>query len=188
MTCERFHKEVGSVTERKPAGMSFETWVDKAIREAEERGAFTGLAGAGKPIPGAGQADDELWWVRAKLRRENLTFVPPSLALRKDVEEIDVLAADQRSEADVGRLVDDLNARIRTAIRIGIAGPAVTFTPLNPEAVVATWRERRTAAETAPTTKSSQAAPQTDGAPQSRPSPRTTPPARRRWFHRPTRS
>ncbi|MEJ7773070.1 MAG: DUF1992 domain-containing protein [Geodermatophilaceae bacterium] len=131
------------MTERKPAGMSFETWVDKAIREAEERGAFTGLAGAGKPIPGAGQADDELWWVRAKLRRENLTFVPPSLALRKDVEEIDDRAAALRSAAEVRRLVDALNARIRTAIRTGISGPPVTMMPLDPDTVVATWRERR---------------------------------------------
>ncbi len=64
------------MTQRKPQGMSFETWVDKAIREAEERGAFADLPGTGKPIPGAGQPDDELWWVKAKLRREKLTFIP----------------------------------------------------------------------------------------------------------------
>lgn len=91
------------MTERKPAGMPFETWVDRAIREADERGEFTDLPGAGKPIPGAGQPDDELWWVKAKLRREKLTFIPPSLALRKDVEEIHDRAAEQRGEADVRR-------------------------------------------------------------------------------------
>lgn len=128
------------MTERKPAGMPFETWVDRAIREADERGEFTDLPGAGKPIPGAGQPDDELWWVKAKLRREKLTFIPASLALRKDVEEIHDRAAEQRGEADVRRLVDDLNARIRTAIRTGIAGPAITVMPLDPDQVVATWR------------------------------------------------
>jgi hypothetical protein len=38
------------MTERKPPGMSFESWVDKQIREATERGEFDGLPGAGKPI------------------------------------------------------------------------------------------------------------------------------------------
>ncbi len=155
------------MTERKPIGMSFESWVDKAIREAEERGEFSDLPGAGKPIPGAGQPDDELWWVQTKLRREKLTFIPPSLALRKDVEEIDDRAAAVRSEAEVRRLVDDLNARIRTAIRTGIAGPAITVMPLDPDQVVATWRERRTPAADATTGIAE---------------PRPTQTARRRWF------
>ena len=131
------------MTERKPAGLSFESWVDKAIREAEDRGAFSDLPGTGKPIPSAGQPDDALWWVKAKLRREKLTFIPPSLALRKDVEEIDDRAAALRSEAEVRRLVDDLNARISAAIRTGISGPPITVMPLDPDTVVATWRERR---------------------------------------------
>ncbi len=133
------------MTERKPIGMSFESWVDKAIREAEERGEFSDLPGAGKPIPGAGQPDDELWWVQTKLRREKLTFIPPSLALRKDVEEIDDRAAAQRSEADVRRLVDELNSRIVAANRTGIAGPPVTLLPLDPERVLATRRDRSNA-------------------------------------------
>lgn len=132
------------MTERKPVGMSFETWVDKAIRDAEERGEFTDLPGAGKPIPGAGQPDDELWWVKAKMRQEKLTFIPPSLALRKDVEEIHDKAAAKGSEADVRGLVDELNERITAAIRTGISGPPITVMPLNPDKVVATWRERRT--------------------------------------------
>ena len=39
------------MTKRKPSGTSFETWIDRQIREAEERGAFDDLAGAGKPLP-----------------------------------------------------------------------------------------------------------------------------------------
>ena len=132
------------MTERKPAGMSFETWVDKAIREAEERGAFRDLPGTGKPIPGAGQSDDELWWVKAKLRQEKLTFVPPSLALRREVEQIQDQAATKSSESEVRQLVGELNARIVTAIRTGISGPPIALMPLNPDRVVATWRERRT--------------------------------------------
>lgn len=133
-------------TERKPAGMNFETWVDKAVRDAEERGAFADLPGAGKPIPGAGTPDDELWWVQAKLRQERLTFIPPSLALRKDVEEIHDCAAAKRTEADVRRLVAELNVRITASIRTGISGPPIAVMPLNPDSVVATWSEGRAAA------------------------------------------
>jgi hypothetical protein len=131
------------MAERKPSGMSFETWVDRAIREAEEAGKFADLPGAGQPIPGAGRPDDELWWVRAKMRAEKLAFVPPSLALRKDVEEIQNQAATKRSEAEVRQLVDDLNARINAANRTGISGPPVTLLPLNADRVVDAWRNRR---------------------------------------------
>ncbi len=130
------------MAEPKPSGMSFETWVDRAIREAEEAGKFADLPGAGQPIPGAGRPDDELWWVRAKMREEKLAFVPPSLALRKDVEEIHDQAATKRSEAGVRQLVDDLNARINAANRTGISGPPVTLMPLNADRVVDTWRDR----------------------------------------------
>ena len=49
------------MTERKPPGVSFETWADKQIREAEERGAFEGLTGKGKPLPSLNAPYDELW-------------------------------------------------------------------------------------------------------------------------------
>ncbi len=47
------------------------------------------------------------------------------------------------SESDVRRLVEDVNTRIRAAIRTGIAGPSISLMPLNPDKVVARWRERR---------------------------------------------
>jgi hypothetical protein len=49
------------VSERKPAEMAIETWVERQIREAQERGAFDNLPGAGKPIPGIAEPDDEHW-------------------------------------------------------------------------------------------------------------------------------
>ena len=39
------------MTERKPPGMSFETWVDAQIAAGMERGDFDGLSGSGKPLP-----------------------------------------------------------------------------------------------------------------------------------------
>jgi hypothetical protein len=41
-----------------------EPHVDRIIREAMEAGNFDDLPGTGKPIPGAGTVDDDLWWVR----------------------------------------------------------------------------------------------------------------------------
>lgn len=80
------------MTERKPPGVSFESWVDRQIRQAEARGEFTELPGAGKPLPEVTDTPyDELWWIKRKMAREGLSVLPPTLALRKEAE--DVLAA-----------------------------------------------------------------------------------------------
>jgi hypothetical protein len=44
-------------------------WIDEIIKAAQERGDFDNLPGAGKPIPGAGTKDDDMWWVRSWLER-----------------------------------------------------------------------------------------------------------------------
>ena len=75
------------MTERKPPGVSWETWIDRQIREGMERGDFDGLAGHGKPLADVDRPHDELWWVRNKLQREGVSYLPPTLALRKDVED-----------------------------------------------------------------------------------------------------
>ncbi len=71
------------MTQRKPTGLGWESWIDRQIREAEERGEFDDLPGAGEPLPGLDKPFDELWWVKDKLRREGLTYMPPSLAVRR---------------------------------------------------------------------------------------------------------
>ena len=76
------------MTERKPAGVSWESWVEEQIRDAMERGEFDDLPGARKPLPGIDRPHDDMWWVREKLKRENLSFLPPALAVRKELEEV----------------------------------------------------------------------------------------------------
>ncbi len=49
-----------------------ETLPERLIREAIEAGRFDNLPGEGRPLPGAGTADDELWWVREWLRRDRV--------------------------------------------------------------------------------------------------------------------
>lgn len=46
-----------------------ETTVDRIIRESMDAGDFENLPGRGKPLPGAGTVDDEMWWVRSWLKR-----------------------------------------------------------------------------------------------------------------------
>ncbi len=59
-----------------------ETHVDRLIREAMEAGQFDELKGVGRPIPGAGTKDDDLWWVRSWLQRNSdLDRHPPSSSL-----------------------------------------------------------------------------------------------------------
>jgi hypothetical protein len=130
------------MTERKPPGVSFETWVERRIREATERGEFDNLPGAGKPIADLDKPHDELWWVRQKLRREHLTYLPASIALRKEAEEALLAAARAGSEQEVRRIVADINARIVEGNRKAASGPPLNLVPFDVERVVRGWRER----------------------------------------------
>ena len=55
------------------------------------RGEFDGLPGKGKPIDGLDSAADTVrdddWWLKAKLRAERLSYLPPTIRIRKEVEE-----------------------------------------------------------------------------------------------------
>ncbi|MFD4693882.1 DUF1992 domain-containing protein [Streptomyces sp. NPDC058463] len=131
------------MTERKPTGVSFESWVDKQIREAEQRGDFSALPGFGKPIPGLERPYDETWWIKAKMQREGLSVLPPSLTLRKEAEDAREAVSDARTEAEVRRLLNEINDKIRKALLMPPEGPPLNLRPFDVEAVVGEWRERR---------------------------------------------
>src|SRR2546423_263442 len=128
------------VTERKPAGVSWESWVERLIREARERGDFDNLEGTGKPIASLEHSTDELWWVRPLLRRENISVMPPALALRKTVEETLERLPTVSSEQKVREVLTDLNTRIVDANRKPLDGPPSTLMPLDVDRIVDTWR------------------------------------------------
>lgn len=111
------------MTERKPAGVSFESWVDKQIREAEQRGDFSQLPGFGKPLPGIDRPYDETWWIKAKMQREGVSMLPPALALRKEAEDTRAAVSEARSEAEVRRMLTAVNEKIEAAIRRPPPGP-----------------------------------------------------------------
>jgi hypothetical protein len=132
-----------TMTERKPPGIGFGTWVERQIREATERGEFDNLPGAGKPIEDLDKPHDELWWVKQKLRRENLSWLPPTIALRKEAEEALLAASRAGSEAQVRRIVADINRKIEEGNRKAASGPPLNLMPFDVERVVRSWRERR---------------------------------------------
>ena len=131
------------MTERKPPGVGFGAWVERQIREAAERGAFDNLPGAGKPIADLDKPHDELWWVKDKLRRENLCYLPPTIALRRRAEDALAAAYQARSEDQVRRIVADINARIVDGNRKAASGPPLNLMPFDVERVVRTWRKRQ---------------------------------------------
>lgn len=134
------------MTERKPAELSFETWVDRQIREAKERGEFDNLPGAGKPIASIDGPNDDDWWIKQWLKRENLSFTPPVLALRKSVEDMLEGVGRLRNEAAVRKVVDELNERIRQTNRMPqIDGPPSNLFVLDVEEVVERWRAQQPA-------------------------------------------
>lgn len=132
------------MTDRKPIGMPFESWIDRQIREAEERGEFDDLPGKGKPLPGEGRPLDEMWWLRQKIESEGLSMpLPPTLALRRDAEAALAEARGARSETEARRIVEEINHRIREAIRTGLPGPPLNLMPFDADEVVSQWRRDR---------------------------------------------
>jgi len=128
------------LTERKPPGVSFESWVDRQIRESEQRDDVSRLPGFGKPIEGLAAPYDENWWIRRKLRQEGVSVLPPALALRKEAEDVRAAVSGARTEAEVRRMLTEVDEKIRAAIRRPPPGPVLNLEPFDIEAVVEEWR------------------------------------------------
>jgi hypothetical protein len=123
-----------------------ESPIDRQIREAQERGDFDNLPGAGKPLPGAGERYDEDWWLKQWVQREQITgAAPATLLLRREVEDLDDTIARCRTESEVRRVVDALNERIVKSQRGFLDGPPVVLKTLDPQEIVRSWFARRSA-------------------------------------------
>jgi hypothetical protein len=128
------------MTGRKPPGVGWETWVERQIREGIERGEFDDLPGKGKPIPDLDGSHDELWWVRKKLKREKVSYLPPTLAVRKERDDALERIAVATREAEVRRIVEEINVRIRYVNSHATAGPPSSVMPLDVDDVLTRWR------------------------------------------------
>jgi hypothetical protein len=122
----------------------YESAIDRQIREAQERGEFDNLPGAGKPIPGIADPYDENWWVKSLLKRENVSVLPTTLALRKESSELAERVSRVTTETSVREIVADLNGRITAAQRGPVDGPPIVLNTVDVEDVVRAWRDSRT--------------------------------------------
>ncbi|MCX3060834.1 DnaJ family domain-containing protein [Streptomyces beihaiensis] len=134
------------MTERKPPDASFESFVEKQIRDAENRGDFDALPGAGKPFDPSAEsvcAYDENWWIKRKMAREGISVLPPSLALRKEAEDTLAKALAAPSERIVRQLIEELNPKIRDMMFKPPPGPPLGLKPYDVDEIVRQWRQAR---------------------------------------------
>ena len=130
----------------------WESPVEKAIREAQERGEFDDLPGAGKPLKGLGDPDDPMWWLRRYAEREHLDMtgaLPPALQLRKEAASYPQSLADLRTEAAVRHVLEDFNTRVRRdRLRPPDPGmPQLLAPTVDVDAMVDGWRSLRAASQ-----------------------------------------
>ena len=132
-------------------GMASQPWwespVEKQIREAQERGEFDNLPGAGKPLDLSDSGDPD-WWVKRFAARENLDLggaLPGALALRKEAAGYPEALADVRTEANVREIIEDYNRRVladRLRPAVGNLPPMLAKT-LDVDEMVDRWRSLR---------------------------------------------
>jgi hypothetical protein len=65
------HRE--QVCSRLKTMLAWTIVAEQLIRAAQDEGKFDNLPGFGKPIPGIDEPHDEFWWIKAKLKREQLS-------------------------------------------------------------------------------------------------------------------
>jgi hypothetical protein len=156
------------MTERKPPGMSFETWVDHQITQAQQRGAFSGLSAAGKPLPRRDREQTSYDWALEWARRENGGVIdgmlPPGMTLRREREDLPGVVARQASEAAVRALVEDFNDRVAAFWRRPQLTADVVPGMADVDALLAYWHATRP--------------------PEPEVVPEPPAPPRRRWFRR----
>ena len=130
------------VTARKPPELSFESWIEQQIQRAQREGLFDDLPGRGRPLR-EDDGSDPNWWAKQLLRREQVDFLPPALALRRSVERTLEALPSLGDERRVRELLEALDAEIRRFNATATSGPPTTQAPLDVEAILAGWRRAR---------------------------------------------
>jgi hypothetical protein len=128
------------MSDRKPPGVGWESWIDHQIRLGMERGEFENLPGKGNPLAGIDEPHDDDWWIKQKLKREGVSVLPPTLAVRKELDDARAEIAVADSEATVRRVVAAINERVVRLNRLAASGPPSTLMPLDVERTVREWR------------------------------------------------
>lgn len=125
----------------------WESSVERQIREAQERGDFDNLPGAGKPLDLSDSGDPD-WWVKRFAAREQLDLagaLPGALGLRREASGYPESLVDVRREADVREILEDFNQRVladRLRPAVGNLPPLIAGT-VDIEEMLARWRPLR---------------------------------------------
>jgi hypothetical protein len=129
---------------------NWESPVERAIREAQERGEFDNLPGAGKPLRNLGSPDveDPDWWVKGLVQREQLDMtgaMPPAIALRKEAATFPESLLDLRTEESVRAVLEDFNHRVKVdRLRPAVGNlPPLLARTVDVDDLVARWRDLR---------------------------------------------
>lgn len=138
------------MTERKPTGLSWESWTEKQIEEGRRAGLFDGLDGAGKPIEGLDGPHDDDWWVKAKLRREKIEYLPPTIAIRGERDAAVAAALEAADEREARRIIEQINDRIRYVNSHTVSGPPSTVWVVDEESILERRRAARPGGEPEP--------------------------------------
>ncbi|TFV54049.1 DUF1992 domain-containing protein [Geodermatophilus sp. DF01-2] len=134
------------MTERKPPGMSFDTWIDHQITQARARGAFDDLEGTGRPLPRRDKEQSSYEWALEWAKRQQADprdLLPPGMALRREREDLADVVRGLRSEAAVRELVEEFNARVEQHWRRPQDGPDAVPGLADVEALVRLWHATR---------------------------------------------
>ncbi len=141
--------------------MSFETWVDRQITQAQERGDFARLPAG--PLTDLDREQTAYDWALAKARREGVdtgAMLPAGLRLRRERDDLPERAARLATEAEVRAVAEDYNARVEAFWRLPAESRWAAVPGLaDVEALVASWRRARPAPEPAPVQPPPQPAP-----------------------------
>ncbi len=131
------------MTKKKPPGMTFASFVDQQIREAQEKGEFENLPGEGEPLRDLEESYNPVWWVKKLVKREKISMLPPALEARRKVERALDQIFELRDEARVRQRVEDLNVEIAGLNSRVTTGPATHIGRLDVDSVVLRWRRLR---------------------------------------------
>ena len=131
------------MTQRKPPAARWDSWVDQAIRRAQDEGQFDDLPGKGKPLAQLDRVYDPDWWAKDLIQREKISLLPPALSIRRKVEqELPRIAALVR-ESDVRLALEQLNEEIRRVNRTAVEGPATGLGGIDVDTFVTRWQAQR---------------------------------------------
>ncbi|CEG92680.1 MULTISPECIES: DnaJ family domain-containing protein [Propionibacterium] len=119
----------------------YESYPDRLIREAMERGDFADNPLRGKPVK-LGRPGEQKSWIQERLEREDLSgILPPPLQLRREKARIARTLANVPTEQQARQIIDALNERIRDANLNPATQPRVVISLLDAEQALSDWRD-----------------------------------------------